>query len=354
MALLNYGTKANYLALATKDESALYFCTDTLEVFKGSSSFSQAARVVAAYPTTPAQGVVYILSGTGEASIYNGSDWVVVARPNVTSGTLSGKDTADTVPVSKVVYDTVVAAQAAAMDYADDILRAANLAQYAPLASPALTGTPTAPTAAAGTNTTQIATTEFVTTAVNAVSTALASAFKFKGSVDDEAALEAITGMANGDVYQVLKTAKGTNAEFAYDGEKWVELGTILDLSAYSTTEQVNTLISNAITAENLAQYAKLAGAAFTGEVTGVTATKGDSSTKFATTEFVAGAVADAISAADLAQYAKLAGAKFTGEVTGLTADKGDNSTKFATTAFVQTAAADAASTALTWTSFDA
>lgn len=33
---------------------------------------------------------------------------------------------------------------------------------YAPLASPALTGTPTAPTAAAGTNTTQIATTAFV------------------------------------------------------------------------------------------------------------------------------------------------------------------------------------------------
>ena len=32
----------------------------------------------------------------------------------------------------------------------------------APLASPALTGTPTAPTAAAGTNTTQIATTAFV------------------------------------------------------------------------------------------------------------------------------------------------------------------------------------------------
>lgn len=37
---------------------------------------------------------------------------------------------------------------------------------YAPLASPALTGTPTAPTAASGTNTTQIATTEFVQTAV--------------------------------------------------------------------------------------------------------------------------------------------------------------------------------------------
>jgi hypothetical protein len=42
---------------------------------------------------------------------------------------------------------------------------------YAPLASPALTGTPTAPTASAGTNTTQVATTAFVTTAIsNAIS----------------------------------------------------------------------------------------------------------------------------------------------------------------------------------------
>ncbi len=39
----------------------------------------------------------------------------------------------------------------------------------APLASPALTGTPTAPTAAAGTNTTQLATTAFVAAAVSAL-----------------------------------------------------------------------------------------------------------------------------------------------------------------------------------------
>lgn len=42
-----------------------------------------------------------------------------------------------------------------------------NLALKAPLASPALTGTPTAPTASAGTSTTQLATTAFVTAADN-------------------------------------------------------------------------------------------------------------------------------------------------------------------------------------------
>ena len=45
----------------------------------------------------------------------------------------------------------------------------ATIANYAPLASPALTGVPTAPTASAGTNTTQIATTAYVQTEINAL-----------------------------------------------------------------------------------------------------------------------------------------------------------------------------------------
>lgn len=49
------------------------------------------------------------------------------------------------------------------------VVAIAGPGSYAPLASPALTGTPTAPTASSGTNTTQIATTAFVTAAVAAV-----------------------------------------------------------------------------------------------------------------------------------------------------------------------------------------
>ena len=45
-----------------------------------------------------------------------------------------------------------------------------SLASYAPLASPTFTGTPKAPTAASGTNTTQLATTAFVQTAVSGLS----------------------------------------------------------------------------------------------------------------------------------------------------------------------------------------
>lgn len=52
-------------------------------------------------------------------------------------------------------------------DNANTITVAVDTATIAPLASPALSGIPTAPTAAAGTNTTQIATTAFVSTAVS-------------------------------------------------------------------------------------------------------------------------------------------------------------------------------------------
>ena len=53
----------------------------------------------------------------------------------------------------------------------------------APIASPAFTGTPTAPTAAAGTNNTQIATTAFVKTAIDAVKQTLTATDKGSGVV---------------------------------------------------------------------------------------------------------------------------------------------------------------------------
>lgn len=53
----------------------------------------------------------------------------------------------------------------------------------APLVSPALTGTPTAPTATAGTNTTQLATTAFVT---DAIATAITGGAAFQGTVSSQ------------------------------------------------------------------------------------------------------------------------------------------------------------------------
>jgi hypothetical protein len=81
------------------------------------------------------------------------------------------------VPVSgtNAVRVTELNAEAAARASADSTLTTAvatinsTLPTLAPLASPALTGTPTAPTAAPGTNTTQVATTAFVQSALTEV-----------------------------------------------------------------------------------------------------------------------------------------------------------------------------------------
>jgi len=64
----------------------------------------------------------------------------------------------------------VKAALANTNAYIATMLEVSNaVATYAPLSSPALTGTPTAPTASIGTNTTQLATTAFVRTEVSAL-----------------------------------------------------------------------------------------------------------------------------------------------------------------------------------------
>ena len=75
-----------------------------------------------------------------------------------------------------------------------------SLAAYAPLASPALTGTPTAPTAANGTSTTQIATTEFVNNTLSYV-----NAMRFKGTLGTGGTVTALPASHEaGDTYRVI------------------------------------------------------------------------------------------------------------------------------------------------------
>jgi len=91
-----------------------------------------------------------------------------------------------------------------------------DLAAKAPINSPDLTGTPTAPTAAAGTNTTQIATTAFVHDAV----AGLSGAMHYQGEVEADPTQTAPTGTYNaGDVVTY------GNSEYVYDGTNWRELG---------------------------------------------------------------------------------------------------------------------------------
>ena len=78
----------------------------------------------------------------------------------------------------------------------------------APLSSPALTGTPTAPTATAGTNTTQIATTAFVQNAVGTWTTPVSCAI---GDTSVTIANSAITTSSNVKVWSETSSGKPLN-----------------------------------------------------------------------------------------------------------------------------------------------
>lgn len=124
----------------------------------------------------------------------------------------------------------------------------------APLSSPALTGTPTAPTASAGTDTTQIATTEFVQDAIDSEETRADGAY---------------VPLAGGTITGNL-SVNGTIT------------GNVTG-NASTATNATNDANGNPIAST----YLPLAGGTLTGAVNGVTPTAGDDSTKLATTEYV-------------------------------------------------------------------
>jgi hypothetical protein len=110
------------------------------------------------------------------------------------------------------------------------------LTSYAPLASPAFTGTPIAPTATAGTNTTQLATTAFVTAAV-AASTA--------GVVSFNTRTGAITLLAS-DVTTALNYTPANIASPAFTGSPTAPTPAQFDSSTnIATTAFVQTSLGN-------------------------------------------------------------------------------------------------------------
>ena len=95
---------------------------------------------------------------------------------------------------------------------------------YAPLASPALTGTPTAPTASAGTNTTQIATTQFVQSAISGI----AGAMYFKGTIGTGGSAGTAlptSGVKVGDTYKII-TAGTYAGQAAKVGDMFIATAT--------------------------------------------------------------------------------------------------------------------------------
>jgi hypothetical protein len=203
------------------------------------------------------------------------------------------------------------------------VTTASASATFAPLASPTFTGTPVAPTASAGTNTTQIATTAFVSTNYSSIASPI------------------FTGVPSAPT-----AASGANT------------------TQIATTAFVSTAVASVSSGSG---YAPLASPTFTGIPTAPTATAGTNTTQIATTAFVTAAAAAISSGSGYAPvanptftgtvtipagaaisgyltsatatstYAPIASPTLTGTPAAPTASAGTNTTQIATTAFVGT-----------------
>lgn len=85
----------------------------------------------------------------------------------------------------------------------------------------------------------------------SAITTALSSVMHYKGSVATYDDLPT-TGLTVGDVYNVIDTG----ANYAWSGSGWDELSGIIDLSAYYTSAQVDTLLAAKANSSDLATVA--------------------------------------------------------------------------------------------------
>jgi hypothetical protein len=179
--------------------------------------------------------------------------------------------------------------------------------------SPAFTGVPTAPTATSGTNTTQIATTQFVKTALDNL------------SGDAPALLNTLNELANalGDdanFATTVTTSLGLKAPLAnptFTGTVGGISKAMVGLGNVDNTSDANKPVSTA-TQTALDLKASLSGATFTGTVNGITATMVGLGSVNNTSD-AAKPISTATQTA-LDAKASLSGATFTGTVNGITA----------------------------------
>jgi len=157
----------------------------------------------------------------------------------------------------------------------------ADLAAKAPLASPALTGTPTAPTAAPGTSTTQLATTAFA-----AAGFALDEKLANKNAASGYAGLDASSKLTGSQ--QVYGTAANTAAQGNDARLSDARTPTAHAASHAAGGTDAVTLTEAQITnlVADLAAKAALASPALTGTPTAPTAGAGTNTTQIATTAF--------------------------------------------------------------------
>lgn len=152
---------ANYLRYNTDD--------NIIEWWNGSTWVQPGTSGVVSFTTVAADsGTNAVADSSSDTLTIAGGTGINTVAANDPETITINLDINELSTVSSTGSDLVVFADVSDSNTPKKETKDNFLSAYAPLASPALTGTPTAPTAGAGTNTTQIATTAFVTAAVQA------------------------------------------------------------------------------------------------------------------------------------------------------------------------------------------
>lgn len=179
----------------------------------------------------------------------------------------------------------------------------------APLASPTFTGIPAAPTAAADTNTTQVATTAFV----------VGQASSATPLINGTAAVGTSLKFARADHVHPTDTTRAPLASPTFTGVPAAPTATAgTNTTQLATTAFVTTAVST---------KANLASPAFTGTPTAPTAASSTNSTQIATTAYVK---------TNLSSYATTSSPSLTGSPTSTTTATSNDSNQIATTSFVK------------------
>ena len=220
------GTSANYEALETKVAGAIYFLTDTRQIARGNVKFSQEAQLVSALPGTGIRGYIYFNTTDGIAYIYTGSEFKAIGVVTISDITAAqDSDVPNVAAVKAYVGAQVAAGVANKVDKVEG--KQLSTEDYTTAEKTKLATYP-----------------ENYSTVTALIDSKVASVYKYKGTVATEAELPSADQVV-GDVYHVTEKSK----EFVWDGEKWEELGGIVDLSGYYTKTETDSAIDGKINA---------------------------------------------------------------------------------------------------------
>lgn len=231
------GTKETYLGIAQKLPNALYFCTDTKELFRGDDLLSDGVRLVTSFSELPqikhaADGILYFCEDSGCGYILNRTrDAWGIALHGIDNETIeineNGMFAVKAIPIGQVtgleerlsaVEKSIVAGAPIATKNTIGLVKPGedfNIEEDGTLSLLAIPQT-------------KIAGLE---DRLSTIEKAQVGGVHYKGSVPTAEDLP--SNAVCGDLYEV----EADNSEWCWNGEKWFEYGKTTNLSLLATTE---------------------------------------------------------------------------------------------------------------------